>query len=157
MTPHRLTPAYPHWPAVLRLILDAFAFMEGRIDPPSSAQRLTVAEMVAQAETGAVWIIEDSATPVACLFARPKADALYIGKLAVAATHRGRGLARRLIAAAETEARSRNLARLELETRIELTENHATFARLGFAKTGHTAHPGFDRPTSITMSRALDP
>ena len=36
------------------VILDAFAFMEGRIDPPSSAHRLTVAEMAAQAGTGAL-------------------------------------------------------------------------------------------------------
>jgi GNAT superfamily N-acetyltransferase len=148
MTPHRLTPAYLDWPAVLRLILDALAFMGGRIDPPSSAHRLTVEDMAAQAETGAVWIIEDNTAPIACLFANPRADALYIGKLAVAVTHRGQGLARRLVAAAEAEARARNLTRLELETRIKLTENHATFARLGFVKTSENAHPGHDRPTS---------
>ena len=156
-TPIRVTPAYPHWPAVLRLILDAFAFMEARIDPPSSAHRLTVAEMAAQAQTGAVWVIEDNTTPIACLFAKPKADALYIGKLAVAQSHRGHGLARRLIAEAQAEARARTLPRLELQTRIELTENHAAFARLGFTKTAESAHPGYDRPTSITMSRALTP
>ena len=68
MNPQRITPDYPNWQAVLRLILDAFAFME---------------------------------------------------------------------------------------TRIELTENHATFARLGFVKTAETAHPGYDGPTSITMSRSI--
>jgi GNAT superfamily N-acetyltransferase len=155
MTPRRATPDYPHWPAVLRLILDVFAYMEGRIDPPSSAHRLTVADMAAQAGTGAVWVVEDSGAPIACLFARPKGDVLYIGKLAVARSHRGHGLARRLIAEAEAEARARNLPRLELETRIELTGNHAAFARMGFARTGESAHPGFDRPTSITMSRIL--
>jgi GNAT superfamily N-acetyltransferase len=155
MTPIRIAPNYPHWPAVLRLILDTFAFMEGRIDPPSSAHRLTIADMSAQAATGAVWVVEDNATPIACLFAKPQGDALYVGKLAVAETHRRHGLARRLIAAAEAEARARNLPRLELETRIELTENHTAFARMGFVKTAETAHPGYARPTSITMSRAL--
>ncbi len=157
MEPRRLTSAYQHWDAVLALILDAFAFMEGRIDPPSSAHRLTVAEMAAQAGTGAVWAIEEQGRPVACLFAKPRGDALYLGKLAVARSHRNRGLAGILAAAAETEARARGLARLELETRVELTENHAAFARLGFAKTGETAHSGYDRPTSITMSRPLGP
>ncbi|MFN7434077.1 MAG: N-acetyltransferase, partial [Betaproteobacteria bacterium] len=42
---------------------------------------------------------------------------------------------------------------LELQTRIELTENHATFAALGFAKVAETAHPGYARPTSITLRR----
>ena len=157
MTLRRVPPTYPHWPAVLRLILDAFAFMDDRIDPPSSAHRLTVADMAAQAETGAVWVVEGGGTPVACLFAKPKADALYIGKLAVAVAHRRHGVARRLIAEAEAEARARDLARLELETRIELTENHTAFVRMGFVKIGETAHPGYDRPTSITMSRALSP
>lgn len=155
MRPRRLTPDYPHWEAVLALILDAFAFMEGRIDPPSSAHRLTVAEMAAQSGSGAVWAIEEQGRPVACLFARAQGDALYLGKLAVACGHRSRGLARILIAAAEAEARARGLARLELQTRVELTENHAAFARLGFAKTGESAHPGYDRPTSITMSRTV--
>jgi len=151
----RVAPDYPHWDAVLRLILEAFAYMEGRIDPPSSTHRLTVAEMAAQAGSGAVWVVEDAdhpgARPVACLFAKEQGDALYLGKLAVAASHRGRGLARRLIDTAVAEARARGLARLELQTRIELTENHAAFARLGFAKSGETAHPGYHRPTSITM------
>jgi len=155
MTPIRLTPDYPHLDAVLALILDAFAFMEERIDPPSSAHRLTVAEMAAQAGKGAVWVVEDAGGPVACVFARRKGDALYLGKLAVAASHRGRGLARALVAAAEAEARALGLARLELETRIELSENHAAFARMGFAKTGESAHAGYARPTSITMSRPL--
>ena len=155
MNPQRITPDYANWQAVLRLILDAFAFMETRIDPPSSAHRLTVADIAAQAESGVVWVVEDGTTPIACLFAKPQGDALYIGKLAVAASHRGHGLARHLIAAAQAEARTRKLTRLELQTRIELTENHTTFARLGFVKTAETAHPGYDRSTSITMSRCI--
>jgi GNAT superfamily N-acetyltransferase len=155
MTPHRIAPDYPYWNVVLRLILDTFAFMEKRIDPPSSAHRLTVADMAAQAETDAVWVIEDSATPIACLFSKPKGDALYLTKLAVADTHRGQCLARRLIATAQAEARARNLPRLELQTRIELTENHTAFTHLGFVKTAETAHPGYDRPTSITMTRRV--
>ena len=155
MRPRRAGPDYPRWQEVLRLILDAFAFMEGRIDPPSSAHRLTVADMAAQAGSGAVWVIEEAGAPVACVFAKAKGDALYLGKLAVAASHRGRGLARLLIEAAASEARALGLGWLELETRIELTENHAAFARLGFAKSGETRHPGFDRPTSKTMRKSL--
>jgi GNAT superfamily N-acetyltransferase len=155
MTPRRLSPDYPHWDALLRLVLDAFAFMQGRIDPPSSAHRLTVSDMADQAASGTVWAVEEAGTPIGCLFAKPIGDALYLGKLAVAASHRGQGLARRLVETAEAEARSRGLGHLELETRIELTENHAAFAALGFARTGETAHPGYDRPTSITMRKSL--
>ena len=44
---------------------------------------------------------------------------------------------------------------LELQTRIELTGNHAAFRRMGFVETARTAHPGFDRPTSITFRKRL--
>jgi GNAT superfamily N-acetyltransferase len=155
MTLRRVGPDYPHWPAVLRLIRAEFAYMDGRIDPPSSMHRLTVADMAESARTGAVFVVEDAGASIACLFCKVQGDALYLGRLAVAAAHRGSGLARALVAAAEAEARARGLGTLELQIRIELTENHAAFARLGFAKTGETAHDGYDRPTSLTMRKAL--
>ena len=48
-----------------------------------------------------------------------------------------------------------NFGALELETRIELTENHETFAALGFVKVSEGAHPGYDRTTFITMRKTL--
>lgn len=36
-----------------------------------------------------------------------------------------------------------------------LVENHEAFAALGFAKVAQSAHPGFDRPTSITMRKPV--
>jgi predicted GNAT superfamily acetyltransferase len=80
---------------------------------------------------------------------------VYVGKLAVEATIRRRGVARRIMEAAEALARASARPFVELETRIELTENHATFAALGFAKVGESAHPGFDRPTSIRMRKPV--
>jgi predicted GNAT superfamily acetyltransferase len=75
--------------------------------------------------------------------------------LAVAETARGRGVARAMFAAAEDLARQNGLAFLELQTRVELTENHATFAALGFQKVAETAHPGYNRPTSITLRKRV--
>lgn len=152
MTPLRATGPYD-WPALLALIQSAFAFMEGRIDPPSSMHTLTPDSIATQAQTGEVWVI--GAPPVACVFLTPKPQALYVGKLAVAAGHRRQGLARRLIDLAETRARALDLPALELQTRVELTENHATFRALGFVEVARTAHPGFDRPTSVTFRRAV--
>ena len=57
--------------------------------------------------------------------------------------------------AVEDLARSRGKAAVELQTRIELTGNHAAFARLGFHETERTAHEGYIRPTSITMRKVL--
>ena len=57
------------WQAVLDLVLEAFAYMEGRIDPPSSAHRLTVEAMAAQTEEGAVFMAEGrDGTLLGCVF-----------------------------------------------------------------------------------------
>ncbi len=147
----RAPPDFTDWERVRTLILAAFAYMEGRINPPSSALRLTAPSMKADAEKGALLLAERSEDLVGCVFAQTKADALYIGKLAVRPGLQGEGIGRKLVDAARAEARRLGLDTLELQTRVELTENHATFARMGFVKTGETAHEGFDRPTSITM------
>jgi GNAT superfamily N-acetyltransferase len=125
--------------------------MDSRINPPSSALRLTAQSMKADADKSALLIAERAGDLVGCVFAQVKGDALYIGKLAVRPGLQGAGIGRKLVDAAREEARRRGLGMLELQTRVELTENHATFARMGFVKTGETAHEGFDRPTSITM------
>ena len=140
------------WPGVLALIQRAFAGMEGRIDPPSSLHRLTAGGIAAQARTGEIWVVPPLQ---ACMFLTPKDGRLYLGKLAVEPALQGRGLARQLVALAEERARALGFAILELETRVELTENHAIFRHLGFVETGRKAHPGFDRPTSITFAKRV--
>jgi GNAT superfamily N-acetyltransferase len=152
MPPYRATHPYD-WPALLGLIRDAFAPLEGRIDPPSSVHALTAATLIEQARTGEAWVIGDP--PVACVILTPRPASLYIGKLAVAGTERRQGHARRLIEIAGIRARALGLPMLELQSRVELTENHATFRALGFVQSGATAHPGYDRPTSLTFTKTV--
>jgi GNAT superfamily N-acetyltransferase len=152
MTPYRCVDPFD-WAALLVLIRTEFAYMDGRIDPPSSMLALTPEAVAEQARSGEVWAMGKD--PVACVFLTPKPRSLYIGKLAVAANHRRQGLSRLLIGLAATRARLLGLPVLELQTRVELTENHATFRALGFVEIARTAHPGFDRPTSITFRRPV--
>lgn len=154
MTPRRITAPYD-WAALLRLIRQSFAYMQGRIDPPSSMHRLTPDSIAAHAREQEIWVIEDHGMPIACVFLTVKPNRLYLGKLAVAQAWRGHGLARTLIAKAEERARDLNLPLLELQTRIELVDNHATFAAMGFAQSGATAHDGYDHPTSLTFSKPV--
>ncbi|WP_319411085.1 GNAT family N-acetyltransferase [uncultured Cohaesibacter sp.] len=138
---------------ILLLIRKCFAYMDGRIDPPSSMHRLTEAAIARQCQSGEVWSLEE---PIrACVFLTPKDDCLYLGKMAVDSEARGLGLGRSLVALAEERARALGYHALELETRIELVENHKIFASFGFVKTAETAHEGYDRMTSITMRKAV--
>ncbi|EAQ23611.1 GNAT family N-acetyltransferase [Roseovarius sp. 217] len=141
--------------AVHALLCRTFAYMEGRIDPPSSLAHLDVDALRVLAATSEIWVISERSYPIACMILTPQPDALYLGKLAVDAGHRGQGLAGKMVAHAETRAITLGLPRLRLQTRLELVENHATFANLGFVITAQTAHPGYDRPTSLTMERLV--
>ena len=148
-------PNFSDWPALLALLQAAFADMDGRIDPPSSLARLDVDALRAKAADEHLFVATVGNTLVGCAFASIRDDCVYVGKLAVAAAARRRGVARALIDAATRLARDHGRTALELQTRIELTENHATFAALGFAKVAETAHPGYTRATSITLRRRV--
>lgn len=147
-------PDFDDWPGLLDLILTSFAGMTGRIDPPSSALRLTPAALAARAREQALFLAMDNAL-IGCVFCARQPDALYLGKLAVHPCAQGRGMGRALLQAAEDHARRLSLPRLRLETRLELVENHAAFARVGFAEVSRHAHPGYSRPTTVVMEKPL--
>ncbi|MCA0920557.1 GNAT family N-acetyltransferase [Pseudooceanicola nanhaiensis] len=154
MQPVRLGPQDDMAP-VHALLHAAFAYMEARIDPPSSLHRMTPESLARDAATKELWVIRPGPAPLACVLLTPETDHLYLGKLAVAEAARGTGLSRQLMDHAVTRAAVLGLPRIVLQSRIELTENHAIFARMGFVETGRTAHDGYDRPTSLTFTRDL--
>ncbi|WP_127559115.1 GNAT family N-acetyltransferase [Nioella ostreopsis] len=146
---------FDDWPGLLDLLQQAFAFMQGRIDPPSSLADMTSASLKQKAKDEDLFLILRKTRPVACLFGRPDGQDYYIGKLAVANDARGQGLARLLIDAAARQARHEGCSGLRLQTRVELRENHRTFRAMGFHLIGASAHPGYARATSLTFRRPL--
>ncbi len=131
--------------------------MEGVIDPPSSALRLTPDQLAQKAETETCFAIMQDGLPLACLFCDRRGDTLYVGKLAVDPVHHGKGLATRLIQEAEALARRLGCRQLELQTRVELVDNHRFFAARGFRREVEGAHDGYMRPTWIVMRRQVYP
>ncbi|PSJ57967.1 GNAT family N-acetyltransferase [Mesorhizobium soli] len=129
--------------------------MDGVIDPPSSAHRLTPENLAAKAGTETVFLATVGKALVGCVFVAESHDHFYVGKLAVAPTAQGAGVGKRLLGAVEQFARESGKPILELQTRIELIDNQKAFGRMGFVETARTVHEGFDRPTSITMRRVL--
>lgn len=148
----RRAPAtFGHWPELLKLLRDAFAYQDGRIDPPSSVHALDLGSIREKTAREVLFLATEDDVLLGCVFAEPQGDCLYVSKLAVRPDRQGEGIARRLMQVVEEFARQSGRERLTLNTRIELTENHRTFAALGFVKTAELAHEGFDRPTFISM------
>ncbi|PZM15212.1 GNAT family N-acetyltransferase [Rhizobium tubonense] len=151
----RLDESFSQWDALLDLIVASFAYMNDLIDPPSSALALTPQSLKQKAEVEIGYVALEGEAMIGCIFCRPEDQCLYIGKLAVLPVAQGRGIGKQMLTLAEEMARERSLPELRLETRIELTGNHAVFTTWGFRKTAENSHPGFDRTTSIEMRKTL--
>ena len=155
LTITRIPADFDRWAKLLALIRSAFAYMDGVIDPPSSAHRLTPQSLVEKAGAEVGFLAMRGEHLLGCIFVAERSDSFYVGKLAVAEAARGLGVGRQLMQSAEAHARAHGKPILELETRIELKRNHATFRALGFEEAKRTSHPGYDRVTSITFRKSL--
>ncbi|MBB3946824.1 putative N-acetyltransferase YhbS [Rhizobium skierniewicense] len=140
---------------LLALILSSFAYMDGVIDPPSSAHRLTPETLAQKARDEMAFVALQDETLLGCIFLRPEATSLYIGKLAVPPVAQGKGVGFALLGKAQEVAVGLGLTALRLETRIELAGNHRRFAAWGFVRTAENSHPGYTRVTFIEMTKRL--
>lgn len=151
----RLPRHFADWDGLLALIIEAFAYMDGVVDPPSSVHQLTPQALIEKATQETCFVAIDNGRLIGCIFAHERADHVYIGKLSITKIYQRRAVGRALLQAVETQAKALGKPVLELQTRVELTGNQAAFARLGFRETERTAHAGYGRPTSLTMRKQL--
>jgi len=137
-------------------IAAAFEQYRGKLVPPSGAFGETADSIAHELANGAGAIVaERNSIVVGCVMTKLEDGDLYLGRLAVLPAARGMGLARRLIAAVEAEARARRLPGVRLGVRIALVANQKLFNALGYREISREAHPGFDQPTSINMRKTL--
>jgi predicted N-acetyltransferase YhbS len=141
--------------AVAALVRTAFAAQSVMTDPPSSALKDTAADVTAHLRTDGGAVAEAAEELVGSALWVEQEGGLYLGRLAVAPAWRGRGIAKALVAAAETTARAMRLPRVHLSTRLPLLDNRRLFAACGFVETTRTAHPGYTGPTSVKMEKRL--
>lgn len=141
--------------AAAALIRLAFAHLPVAVAPPPSALRESAAGVAAILAKGGGAAIMDAEGLAGVVLWEPRDGGLYMGRLAVRPDRRGGGLARRLVAAAEAEARRRGLPRLLLATRLALAGNRRLFAACGFHETTLHSHPGFSEPTFVDMEKPL--
>ncbi len=144
-------PQQVDWQNLHDLLHRTYAYMDTRIDPPSSLHRLTVSGLAQKAEQETLLLALLDQAVVGCMFCRSYPDWVYVGKVAVDEPFQGQGIGHKMFDHAFEMARREGAKGLELQSRIELVENHQAFGNLGFVKVSEEAHEGYDRPTSITM------
>ena len=142
-------------PVATELIREAFARQSVVTDPPSSALRETTQTVAAHIARDGGLCAEDGDQMLGVVLWGEREGGLYLGRLAVRPPHRGRGIARALVAAAEDEARRRGLPRLHLSARLVLADNRGLFAAYGFKERRLDTHDGYSAPTSVVMEKML--
>lgn len=142
--------------AAAELIRMAFAAQARPTAPPSSALRETAESVEAKLAAGGGVGLFVNGELVALALWQADDDALMVGRVCALPGARGRGFARALIDACEAAARARGARRLRLRTRLQLPENEALFAHLGFARVRtEAAHAGFDAPTVAVLEKPI--
>jgi len=141
-------------PAVVAIIHAAFVGL-GDLDPPSGALSENPESLSKRLRSESLLVAHEGAALVGCLFCALRGESLYLGRVAVDPSRRGRGIGAELIEAAAAEARRQNLARLIVGVRIALPANRRFFERCGFQIVGAGCHAGHSRATFFMMSRAL--
>lgn len=143
-------------PVLAATIAAAFEQYRGKLVPESGAFRETAEAIATELQKGAGAIIaQRNGVILGCVMTKLEEGDLYLGRLSVLPTARGKGLAARLVEAVEDDARRRGLAGVRLGVRIVLTGNQRLFQSLGYREISRDAHEGFDHPTSINMRKAL--
>jgi GNAT superfamily N-acetyltransferase len=141
-------------PDLVGLVHEAFAEYAGRLEPPSGAHRETDSSLGERLAGGALVAVDGTAA-LGCVFHAEQGADLYLSRLAVLPSARGRGIGRRLVESAFDVGRSRGLAAATVGVRLQLPENIGFFAALGFEPYELGSHEGARHPTFLRLRRPL--
>ncbi len=143
-------------PRVVDVIRAAFEEYRGVLDPPSSAHHKTAEIVSRELANGGAFVAWDRQAIVGCVFYHLYPDHLYLDRLAVLPSHRGRGIARELIRAVEQRAGQYGLGEVRLSVRLALESQRGFYERLGYTFLSYGIHPGYTTPTSVTLRKQVE-
>lgn len=128
---------------IRRVVNSAYSLYVPRIGRDPAPMSVDYGRVVA--ETDQVRVLVEAAEIVGVLVTVVESDHLFIENVAVVPHAQGRGHSRRLLAAAEQQAREHNLATLRLYTNAAMTENLTLYPHFGYAEVDRRTEDGFDR------------
>ena len=128
--------------AIRALIERAYALYVPRIGRRPAPMDADYAQHVADGE---VAVLDEEGAIAGIVVWRPESDHGFIDNVAVDPDRQGRGIGRLLLAYVEREAARRGLGELRLYTNAKMTENLATYPKIGWTEFDRRVEDGFDR------------
>jgi ribosomal protein S18 acetylase RimI-like enzyme len=129
-------------PSLAALAMDAYQPYVARIGRPPAPMAADYAHHI---DVDEVWLTEEADGVVGLLVLRLLPDHLLLDNVAVATTHRGRGLGAALIAWAERRAGELGYSEVRLYTNEQMSENIGWYGSLGYRETHRGTEAGFRR------------
>jgi N-acetylglutamate synthase-like GNAT family acetyltransferase len=120
-------------PRIVALLNEAFAMERAFI----ARDRTSASEITHYLETGTFLVVDgDAGDLAACMYLEQRGDRVYLGMLAVSPAQQGRGLGRRMMAAAERQAASLSCRAIDIRIIDRRTELPPFYRLLGFVDNG---------------------
>jgi GNAT superfamily N-acetyltransferase len=143
-------------PLLLAVLQAAFAEYDRCLTPPSGVHTESIESLTAKLARGGGAFAWHGDRAVGSVLFEPRAEALYLGRMAVLPAYRRQGIGARLVAYVEEQALARGLKQITLGVRLQLPENTAFYTRLGYHIVSYGSHVGFTEPTYMNMAKQLD-
>ena len=102
-------------------------------------------DYLARVSEDAVWVLQDGPAIAGILVLLSAPEYLLLDNIAIAPERQGRGLGRRLLAFAESEALRRGYREIRLYTHQTMIENQRLYASIGYEERGRGSEAGYDR------------
>jgi GNAT superfamily N-acetyltransferase len=144
-------------PKIVSLLNAAFAMERGFVD----RDRTSAGEIAAYRSTGTFFLVDaEDGTLASCMYLEQRNDRLYLGMLAVSPAQQGRGLGRRMMAAAERRAIALGCVAIDIRIVNRRTELPPFYRSLGFVDAGTEVFddPLLTKPSHfIRMTKSVGP
>jgi|GEM_PF-625266 len=132
---------------------ESFAEYQGRLDPPSAADRETPEDVAAAVREGHAVLAYLDDTPAGCVRYRSEDGGVYVARLAVLPAMRRNGIGSALLEFVEARALAAGAGRLRLRVRLALPENVKLYVARGYRAVA--VHPRSRTEAALTMVKDL--
>jgi GNAT superfamily N-acetyltransferase len=128
--------------AVAACVGAAYRHYIARIGRPPGPMLDDYAQVIRERQ---VHVAEHGAEIVGVLVLSVRDEGFLLDNVAVAPTHKGKGVGRALLELAEAEARRQGFASIYLYTHEKMTENQALYAKIGYSEYDRRFEQGLAR------------